>query len=227
MGNLAHQVRAEIRDGTLRGAPLRSRLEAHAYGRRKAPHRRGYDELDSFVSALLLDGTAPPARRALEPNMVQYQPTPARIVFALLEQARVADDDVFVDVGSGLGQVPMLANLLTGAAAIGIELEPAYCEYAQRCAADLNLENVTYWNGDARAADYAGGTVFFLYTPVTGAMLQAVLERIRSATSNRTIKVLTYGPCTEAIATLPWLMSMGSIATDPESAGLFVADHHG
>lgn len=218
---MVEQLRAEIRDGTLRGAPLRSRLEAYAYGNRESSPRRGYDELDLLVSAVLLEVPAPPASRALEPGMVQYQPTPARIVFALLDEARVTGDDVFVDIGSGLGQVPMLANLLTGATAVGIEREPAYCEFARRCATALNLSNVTYWNGDARAADYSAGTVFFLYTPVTGELLQAVLERIRIDTLTRAIKVLTYGPCTEAIARLPWLKSAGSIATSLESAGVF------
>jgi len=161
--------------------------------------------------------------RALEPGMVQYQPTPARVVLALIAEARVTADDVFIDVGSGLGQVPMLVNLLTGAPAIGIEREPAYCDYAQRRAADLNLRDVVFRNDDAREADYSEGTVFFLYTPVTGAMLQVVLDRIRVAASGRRIRILTYGPCTETVACLTWLTTVAIDSDRPEAAGSFVS----
>ena len=184
---------------------------------------KGYDDLDAFVSELFLNDAIPDARRALEPEMVAYQPTPARVVLELVKRARINANDVFVDIGSGLGQVPMLVNLLTGAAAVGIELESAYCEYAQRRAAELGLRGVEFRNEDARAADYSRGTVFFLYTPVTGEMLKDVLERIRIQTLGRDVRVLTYGPCTDVAASLPWLTPAGTIAADPENVGSFIA----
>jgi SAM-dependent methyltransferase len=148
-----------------------------------------------------------------------------RIVLALLDRASVTSDDVFFDVGCGPGQVAMLAKVLTGATAVGIEYEPAYCDFARRRVIDLNLNDVSFRNEDARAADYGDGTVFFLYTPVRGAMLDAVLERIRTQTLGREIRVLTYGPCTETVAALPWLASLGPVDSDPESAGAFVAKY--
>jgi hypothetical protein len=39
----------------------------------------------------------------------------------------ITQADVFFDLGSGLGQVPILVNLLSGAAAKGMEFEPVYC----------------------------------------------------------------------------------------------------
>jgi precorrin-6B methylase 2 len=177
------------------------------------------------VSELLLGDAVPAAQRPLEPEMVPYQPTPVRVVLALLAHARVTSDDVFFDVGCGLGQVPMLANLLTGATAVGVEYEPAYCEYARRRVIDLNLNDVSLRNEDACAANYSDGTVFFLYTPARGAMLDAVLERIRIQTLGREIRVLTYGPCTETVASLPWLASTGKIVSGPESAGAFVTKY--
>ncbi len=221
---LLEEIRREIRNGTLRGAGFLSRLEACGLDLRDAGRRTGgYDGLDMLVSDLLLDDAVPDPLRALEAEMVQYQPTPARVVLALMTHARVANDDVFFDIGSGLGQVPMLVNLLTGARAIGVELEPAYCEYARRRALDLNLNDVVFWNDDARAADYGDGTVFFLYTPVRGEMLRVVLDRIRAGTCNRDIRVLTYGPCTDTVASLAWLTSAGSITAGLERIGSFVS----
>jgi SAM-dependent methyltransferase len=211
-------MRGELRDGSLRGAALRARLEDCA-----SRSRSGYDDLDEFVSDLLLDEPVPEPRRTLEPGMVQYQPTPIRVVLALLDHAHVDKDDVFFDIGSGLGQVPILVHLLTGATAVGVEFEPAYCGYARQRALDLNLDRVIFRNEDARAADYHDGTVFFLYTPATGEMLQELLERIRRHTSARQIRVLTYGPCTEAVAALRWLAPTGPAAADLESIGSFVS----
>ena len=216
---LLRKLRAEIRAGTLRGARFRECLEAFAGTSGRA---RGYDERDAFLSEVLLGDQVPDPLRALEPEMVAYQPTPVRVVLALVDHARIHREDTFVDVGSGLGQVPMLVHLLTGAAAVGIELEPAYWEYAQRRAADLDLRGVAFRNEDARAADYRDGTVFFLYTPVKGEMLKVVLERIRVQTLGREIRLLTYGPCTEVAASLPWLTSTGAPASGPESVGAFI-----
>lgn len=215
---LFEKLRSEIRSGILRGARFRSCLEAFTSTHRTS----GYDERDAFLSELLLDDAIPNPQHALEPEMVAYQPAPVRVVLALVDQARVNSKDTFVDIGSGLGQVPMLVNLLTGAATVGIELEPAFCEYARRRAADLNLSNVDSRNEDARVADYSDGTIFFFYTPVTGAMLNVVLERIHRQTFGRDIRLLTYGPCTEVTASLPWLTSTGVIVSDLESVGSFV-----
>jgi ubiquinone/menaquinone biosynthesis C-methylase UbiE len=96
-------------------------------------------------------------------------------------------------------------RLLSGARARGIELEPAYCEYARRSAAGLNVSGVEFIQADAREAPFADGTVFFLYTPFRGALLQRVLERLRTIATERSIRVCTYGPCTAEIERETWL----------------------
>jgi hypothetical protein len=63
-------------------------------------------------------------------------------------------------------------------------------------------------NLDAREADYAGGTVFFMFTPFVGSMLQAVLDRLYREAKRRPIRVCTFGPCTLEVAKQPWLKSM-------------------
>jgi SAM-dependent methyltransferase len=137
--------------------------------------------------------------------MVYYQPTPARIILELVEKANLTGKDVFYDLGSGLGQVPILVNLLSEAQAKGIEFEPAYCDYARACAAELNLSRVEFINVDARKADYSDGTVFFMYTPFEGSLLQEVLEKLRGESRKRMIKLFTYGPCTPQVSQQSWL----------------------
>ena len=126
---LFRRLRAGIRAGEYRGAELRRQLETYAgTGRGKRSQGGGaYDSLDALVGGVLLAGAAPGPAMAQEPEMVFYQPTPARIVFELVEKARLQGHDTFYDLGSGLGQVVILVNLLSGVKAKGIEVDPAYC----------------------------------------------------------------------------------------------------
>lgn len=169
----------------------------------------GYDSLDIFVNGLLSFIGMPKQTKEPGPEMVFYQKTPARMVFEMVEKLNFTKQDVFFDIGSGLGQAVMLVNLLTGVTAAGIEFEPAFCIYAQSCAAGLNLSNVSFFNVDARAADYSKGTVFFMYTPFSGNMLDEVLDKLKNESLTRKITIVTYGPCTEQVALQNWLATAG------------------
>jgi hypothetical protein len=164
-----------------------------------------YDDLDIFINGLFFFKAMPQQTKDLEPDMVYYQKTPARTVFDLVEQAHFTKEDVFVDIGSGLGQVAFLVHLLSGIPARGIEFEPAFCDYARVCPTELHLSHVTFINCDARQADYSEGTVFFMFTPFRGAILQDVLEFLRREALRRRIKIITYGPCTAEVAGQSWL----------------------
>ena len=154
-----------------------------------------YDDLDALVAGILStdrivdDGTV-----ELDPEMVPYQPTPARLILALLQELRPTERDVFVDLGSGLGTVPALVSLLTGARAVGIEWHPNYYAHAQHCVRCLNLSSVSFVQQDARDADFSTGTIFYMFTPFKGTMLRDVLRRLDSEGRRRTIRLCTYGP---------------------------------
>lgn len=165
----------------------------------------GYDCLDVFVDGLLDMDSAPEETRDLESGMIGYQATPARVILDLIEHAQLRADDVFYDVGAGLGRVVLLTALLSAAQVKGIEFEPAYCTYAQQRAQSLHLSRVSFVNVDARQADYADGTIFFLYTPCAGCMFQEVIDRLHGEACVRPITIATYGPCTERVAQQPWL----------------------
>jgi SAM-dependent methyltransferase len=137
--------------------------------------------------------------------MVHYEPTPARIVLDFVDHVPLADTDYFVDVGSGLGRVVILVNLLTGIRCRGIEINPLLCADARRIARDLNLADVDFVCADARDADYREGTVFFLFTPFRGDLRQAVLDRLRAEAETRPIRICTFGSITRRIAGQPWL----------------------
>jgi hypothetical protein len=179
----------------------------------------GYDYLDELISGVFQFEEPIAGHAQKEPEIVPYQPTPARHIFGLIGLAPLTASDVLVDFGSGMGHVPLLVSICTQARSIGIELEANYIQRAQQCAQSLNLKNVTFLHQDAREADLSSGTVFYLYTPFTGSVLRSVLDRLRREAATRRIRICTYGPCTSVIANELWLEAVE--APEPHRIALF------
>lgn len=189
--------------------PARLRVELRGYvcasagGGRDADDQ--YDSLDLLISRTL--GIIAPSGQIgeLPPGMVAYQPTPARWLLDLAERALISAQDTFVDIGAGLGQAAILVALLSGARAIGIEIEPAYVVVARRSAAMLGLSQVSFRTENAFDADLSVGTLFYLYTPFVGELLGQMFARLRREAASRPIRVCAYGPCLSALAAERWL----------------------
>ena len=195
--SLVQALRRDIRSGRCLGEDLASELQRYRAkpSRNETDGNLAYDHLDVLVAGVLgTDDLVDDEPGDVLPEMFPYQPTPARIILEIVEQTDLRSHDVFVDVGSGLGIVPTVVSLLSGASSVGIEVQPAYCRHAQECARRLNVSNVSFVCQDARQADYSEGTVFYMYTPFKGAMLQQVLERLQAEGRRRTIRLCTYGP---------------------------------
>ena len=209
------RLRATVQSGHCRGATLLNLIDryvGHDLSSQLVYPAIGYDSLDVFTNGLFPLYDLPLAIQEREPEMVFYQKTPARIILELVAKANLTDHDVFYDLGAGLGHVCVLVNLLSGATAKGIEIEPAYWQYASACATDFNLSNVSFICEDARTADYSDGTVFFLFTPFEGGILQAVLAKLETISRYRQIRIFTYGPCTDSIARQSWLTSRSQVS---------------
>jgi len=207
---LFRKLRANIRAGDYTGKGFKNLVSEYAGFNLDDNEHLGepdYDNLDILINGLTSFPSMPEQSKELEPEMVYYQKTPARVIFELAEKVQFTNEDVFFDLGSGLGQAAILVNLLTGITAKGVEFDQAFCDYARDCAKELNLSNVTFLNTDAREADYSEGTVFFMFTPFKGEIMQDVLEILRKESLFRKIKIITYGPCTMQVALQSWLRS--------------------
>ena len=165
----------------------------------------GYDILDELISGVL--AAQEPEIETIDrpPEMVFYQPTPARHILQLMRLSALSATDTLVDLGSGLGHVPILASILTGAKSIGIEAEPAYVASARACAASLRLSRIEFLHQNATEANLSAGTVFYLYTPFTGNTLNTVLQKLHNISKQRAITICTLGPCTLEVAQESWL----------------------
>jgi SAM-dependent methyltransferase len=159
---------------------------------------------DAAVDAFL--GLALPAEQARlqEPpahDMLGYHPSAIAAALRAFVEAPVVPGDVVVDLGAGLGKVVLLAALLTGARARGIELQPELVGHAKEAALRLGVD-AEMIAGDARDAPLDGGTVFYLYVPFTGAVLGEVLARLRAVAARHAIVVCAVGIDLH----VPWLV---------------------
>lgn len=217
------RLQAHIRTGEARGERLRELIREYTgfdtAGNTNAATE--YDNVDVFINGLFPLQTMPEQTKELDPEMVYYQKTPARIVFELVEKAAFTKEDVFCDIGAGLGQVAILVHLLSGVPSRGIEFEPAFCDYADHCAAQLHLPGVIFINTDARAADYSEGTVFFMFTPFKGKIMQQVLDALKKESLQRQIRIITYGPCTAHVALQSWLQPVIPVDSHVYSLAVF------
>jgi SAM-dependent methyltransferase len=149
----------------------------------------------------------------LPPGCVPYLPCPVDVVLRVIDQANVGPGDVFVDIGSGLGRAALLTHFLTGASAIGIEIQPELVRGARELAERLSASRVATVEGDA--AHVVGlvpiGTVFFLNCPFSGARLEKVLVHLEGIARTRQIHVcslhLPIPPCS-------WLTLAGPPSED-------------
>ena len=134
-----------------------------------------FDLLDDFVSGVL--HLRRPGRTTVlpSPEMAAYQPTPVRHILDLIAACNFSNDDVLVDLGSGLGHVPLLVSIVTGIHTLGIEVQPSYVASAQGTARELNLRRVSFAAEDARMTDLSNGTVFYMFSPFWGSILTDVL----------------------------------------------------
>jgi hypothetical protein len=180
----------------------------------------GFDCRDELLSGVLQLREPGEPNLQLSPEIVFYQPTPVRHILHLIAATALTEDDVFVDLGSGLGHVPLLVSMVTGARSLGIEVQEAYVASARECAQSLHLSHVRFIPQDAREADLSSGTVFYLYSPFNGSILTDVLNALRMESTRRSIKICSLGPCTRTVANETWLKA----STPPDTGRITVFD---
>jgi SAM-dependent methyltransferase len=189
----AETMHARLREGPLDPAAFRKALLAEPS-----------DIRDEWVNVVLGFEDIPDDGPELPRQGVPYLPSSVDALLRTVDLARIDASDVFVDVGSGAGRATSLVNLLTGAEAIGIEIQPALAAKARAVAARLRLYRVFYVEGDAATLidTLSTGTVFFLYCPFGGERLRVVLSGLEALAKALPLRVacvdLPLPPC-------PWL----------------------
>jgi len=185
-------LRQQICAGQLRGAALRRRFDGVPLFER-----------DHFVEEVLGIAYPPLEERALlTSEHMTYAPSGYDEIVHAFELTRLGPGDRFLDLGSGLGKVVLLAALLTGAESSGVECDTLLCELARTAAADLNLASAQLRAGDAREVSSADADVVFMYLPFAGDVLALVMERLLEDGRRRPARHRPRFLCTGALDTV-------------------------
>lgn len=187
----ARVARGGIQSGALRGQALKEALLSVPF-----------TERDAWVDELLAIEEVPSDMPGLPRESVPYLPCGVEEILAL----PVQPDDVFVDLGSGLGRVVILVHLLTGIRTHGIELQDHLVQGAQERCRELGLDRVTFTHADAGTCEL-DGSIFFLYAPFTGETLKRALQRIEVLARRRPVVLCTVGL---ELHDVPWLQARKS-----------------
>ena len=186
----ARTARAEIESGALRGAALLELLLSIPF----------FDR-DVWIDELLGFEEPPPDIPDLPQGAVPYLPSGVEEILAMVREVPVEPDDELVDLGSGLGRVVILAHLLSGARARGVEIQEPLVRSARARCAELALAAVSFVHANAADAEL-DGSVFFLYAPFNGEMLARVLRRLEEVARRRPIVLCAVGL---EFHDVPWL----------------------
>ena len=193
-------------------------LDTEAFAPRQADLRAGrYDaatflkdidamnpaEADAFAQRLLMADRVPPRTTERQAQMVHYLPSPLAAIRAIAH--RCQPDDVLCDVGSGLGLVLMLTSWLSGARGLGVEIEPAYTEWARARADDLGFHNLRFVTADARHVDLDGVTIVYVYDTFRGSILSEFIARLRHRATVKPLTVISRGQSNQVFAAQEWL----------------------
>lgn len=146
---------------------------------------------DAWLDALLGIDTFPADDPALPRGCVPYLPCGVDLLLATIDAAAIIPSDVFVDLGAGLGRALVLVHLLTGAHAIGVEIQAALAQRSRTHAAALGLPHIEILEADAADPIPAlhSGTVFFLYCPFSGARLVRALAHLETIAAHHPIRI--------------------------------------
>jgi precorrin-6B methylase 2 len=157
-----------------------------------------------------------------DPNWFYHEPTPSCYTFraAMRRFVRPTRNDVFLDYGSGLGRVVLMAAAFPLRKVIGVEYSAQLCRDAERILAPvrprLRCPQVELVQADAGAYQPPDdATIFYFFNPFGGETLEKALANLRGSLRRapRKITVLSYNPVRfeKAVAACPWLVKRGEL----------------
>jgi predicted RNA methylase len=138
--------------------------------------RRGFPDAASRVVWLKDLGLAAPDRNS-------YSPSPHNVLKRIMPESEVGPDDVFIDIGSGMGRVALEAAQYPFKRVIGVELTPQLTRIARHVrdaqAGRLRCCDVEFVTADASAYEIPpDATVVYLFDPFRGATFERVIQRL-------------------------------------------------
>ena len=115
-------------------------------------------------------------------SYMPFVPSAYRDTFQYLRAANIGPDDVFVDLGSGLGRTVFAASWMGAKRAVGVELVPALTDGAEanRKRSKLRDRDIEFVCVNALEFDEPGMTILYMFHPFGESVLEQVLANIKA-----------------------------------------------
>lgn len=140
-----------------------------------------------------------------------YMPTSYVDLLKLLNHAGLNSDDVFVDLGSGMGRAVFLASYLGVRKSIGLELIPSLHEKAEANRHRGNWVNVEFHLGDARETVFPDVTLLWMFNPFGPAIMEEMLAKLEQRRTGQ-LRVIYLNPFHEdVLESAGWLTKVETI----------------
>jgi SAM-dependent methyltransferase len=153
----------------------------------------------------------------------------APFTWRLFEQAGLGQGMRVLDVGTGAGDVALIAAEMVGSSGgvVGVDRNPEVLETARARALALGLTNLTFVEGDAAALDLGGdfdaavGRLVLMHQPDPAETLRSVAAEVRPG---GVVAFQEYNVTTRSMVAFPptplWEEALGWIAAALERAGV-------
>lgn len=151
----------------LRGSEIKTRL--------LNPHEEYWDRKLGIHTF----GYHPGTDRSNPEHFNYYMPASYTDMFKFLKLGGLTKDDVFVDVGSGMGRAVFLASYLGAKRSVGVELIPWLHDVAEENRRDGNWPNVEFYCGDGREIIIPDVTLLALFNPFGPAIMEEMLAKLK------------------------------------------------
>jgi SAM-dependent methyltransferase len=135
---------------------------------------------------------------------VHYEPTPYRHIFRLLRMIDLRKDDVFVDLGCGMGRPVFAASWLGAASSIGVEVSRDLYHTAveNRKESRLAHRDIRFYCQPAQEYRNPDMTVLFMAHPFGERTLAKVIsnaKKNRSGSHSRSLRIVYVNPLYDVV----------------------------
>jgi SAM-dependent methyltransferase len=157
-------------------------------------------------------------------SYMPFVPSAYRDTFQYLRAVNIGPDDVFVDLGSGLGRTVFAASWMGAKRAVGVELVEALTEGAEANRKRSKLRNRDIEFVCVNALDFSepGMTIMYMFHPFGEAVLEQVLANIKAQRDAnpdaKRLRIIYSNPVyNDALQRSGWLRKTADIPVTPLS----------
>ena len=122
-----------------------------------------------------------------------YGETPYSTMRKIFDKINFSAGDIFIDLGSGVGQVVFFVNMYYKVSAAGYDLVPFFIEKSRAIKKELNLYNIEFIEGDFLKEDISYGTIFYINGKAFNVdIIEEVMKKLYTLKNGSTIISIGY-----------------------------------